>query len=86
MGKKLQDEKYPEGEDVKAHLMKLQTIREELTTIDIDSRNENFIAIVLGSLPVSYEIYLSVLTGAVTLLGKNFNLDIVLQRINDKTK
>jgi len=53
MRKKLQDEKYPEERDIKAHLMKLQIIREGLTTMDIDSRNENFIAIVLGSLPAS---------------------------------
>jgi len=76
--RKLQDEKYPEGEDVKAHLMKLQTIQEGLIAMGADPRDKNFVVIVLGSLPISYETYLLALTGAATLLGKTLNPDIVL--------
>ena len=54
MQRKLQDEKCPEEGDVKAYLMKLQTIQEGLITMDTDPGNENFIAIVLGSLLVTY--------------------------------
>jgi len=86
MRRKLQDEKCPEGGDVKAHLMKLQTIREGLITMGADLRDENFVAIVLGSLPTSYKTYLSVLTGAATLLGKALDPDIVLQCINDEAE
>jgi len=86
MRRKLQDEKCPEGGDVKAHLMKLQTIREGLIAMGADPGDENFVAIVLGSLPTSYETYLSALTGAATLLGKTLDPDIVLQGINDETE
>jgi len=51
-----------------------------------DLGDKNFVAIVLGSLPTSYETYLSVLTGAVTLLDKTLDLEIVLQDINDEAK
>jgi len=79
MRRKLQDEKCPEGGDVKAHLMKLQTIREGLIAMGADPGDENFVAIVLGSLPTSYETYLSALTGTATLLGKTLDPDIVLK-------
>jgi len=84
--RKLQDEKCPEEGDVKAHLMKLQTIREGLIAMGVDPGDENFVAIVLGSLPTSYETYLSALTGTATLLGKTLDPDIVLQGINDEAK
>jgi len=57
-----------------------------IITIDTDPGNENFVAIVLGSLSASYKTYLSALTGAATLLGKTLNPDMVLQGINDKAE
>jgi len=51
-----------------------------------DPEDKNFIAIVLESLPTSYETYLLVLTGTVTLLGKTLDLEIVLQDINDEAE
>ena len=78
MQRKLQDEKCPEGGNVKAHLMKLQTIQEGLIVIGANSRNKNFVAIVLGSLPASYKIYLLVLTGIAIFLGKTLSPDMVL--------
>lgn len=74
--RKLQDKKCSEGEDVKAHLTKLQTIQEGLIAMEPDPNNEKFVAIVLESLPALYEIYLSTLTSAVTLLGKTLNPDV----------
>jgi len=68
MQRKMQDEKCPEG-DVKAHLTKLQTIREELIAMGTNPGDENFVAIVLGSLPASYKTYLSALTGAVCCIS-----------------
>jgi len=86
MQRKLQDEKCPEGGDVKDHLMKLQTIQEGLIAMGADPGDKNFVAIVLGSLLTLYETYLSALTGAATLLGKTLDPDIVLQGINDEAK
>jgi hypothetical protein len=50
-----------------------------------DPGDDNFVAIVLGSLPASYETYLSALTGAATLLGKQLDPDTVLQGISDES-
>jgi len=86
MQRKLQDEKCPEGEDVKAHLMKLQTIQEGLIVMGADLEDKNFVAIVLGLFPTSYKTYLSVLTGTATLLGKTLDPNIVLQGINDEAE
>ncbi|PBK99303.1 hypothetical protein ARMGADRAFT_919771, partial [Armillaria gallica] len=73
-----------EGGDVKTHLMKLQSICEDLIVMGVDPGDDNFVAIVFGSLPTSFETYLSVLTGVLTLLGKALNPDMVLQGINDE--
>jgi len=45
------------------NLIKLQTIWEGLIAIGTNPKDKNFVAIVLESLPASYETYLSVLTG-----------------------
>src|SRR6201996_9759795 len=82
--RKLQDERCAEGGDVKAHLTKLQTIREDLTAMGADPGEKEFIAIVLGSLPESWETYLSALTGASALLGKPLEPETVLQGISDE--
>jgi len=86
MRRKLQDKKCPEEGDVKAHLMKLQTIREGLIAMGTNPGDENFVAIVLGSLPASYKTYLLALTGAATLLGKTLNPNMVIQGINNEAK
>ncbi|SJL02247.1 uncharacterized protein ARMOST_05573 [Armillaria ostoyae] len=82
--RKLQDERCAEGGDVKTHLTKLQSICEDLIAMGADPGDDNFVAIVLGSLPASFETYLSALTGASTLLGKALDPDMVLQGINDE--
>jgi transposase InsO family protein len=82
--RKLQDERCADGGDVKAHLDKLRTIRADLIAMAADPGDDNFVAIVLGSLPTSYETYLSALTGAATLLGKTLDPDTVLQGISDE--
>jgi hypothetical protein len=82
--RKLQDERCADGGDVKAHLDKLRTIRADLIAMSADPGDDNFVAIVLGSLPTAYETYLSALTGAATLLGKDLDPDTVLQGISDE--
>src|ERR1700761_2094725 len=82
--RKLQDERCAEGGDVKAHLTKLHTFREDLTAMGADPGEKEFIAIVLGSLPESWETYLSALTGASALLGTPLDPDMVLQGISDE--
>ncbi|KAF7355815.1 CCHC-type domain-containing protein [Mycena venus] len=79
--RKLQDERCADGGDVKAHLTKLQTIREDLIAMGADPGDKEFVAIVLGSLPNSWETYLSALTGAASLLGQSLDPDTVLQGI-----
>ncbi|PBK85852.1 hypothetical protein ARMGADRAFT_1036025 [Armillaria gallica] len=73
-----------EGGDVKTHLTKLQSICEDLIMMGADPDDNNFVTIVLGSLPTSFETYFSALTGILTLLGKALNPDMVLQGISNE--
>jgi hypothetical protein len=66
--RKLQEERCPENGDVRTHLQKLQTIREDLISMGADPGDDNFIAILLGSLPISYDPYLAALTATSALL------------------
>jgi hypothetical protein len=82
--RKLQDERCAAGGDVKVHITKLRTIRADLVAMGADPGDENFVAIVLGSLPTPYETYLSALTGAATRLGTTLDPDTVMQGVSDE--
>ncbi|KAK0421484.1 hypothetical protein EV421DRAFT_1884193 [Armillaria borealis] len=84
MWEKVKSEYEKKSKMVTTHLTKLQSIREDLITMGADPGDDNFVAIVLGSLPASFETYLSALTGTSTLLGKALDPDMVLQGINDE--
>ncbi|KAK0431340.1 hypothetical protein EV421DRAFT_1853922 [Armillaria borealis] len=84
MWEKVKSEYEKKSKMVTVDLTKLQSIHEDLIMMGADPSDDNFVAIVLGSLPASFETYLSVLTGTLTLLGKALNPDMVLQGINNE--
>ncbi|KAG7445477.1 uncharacterized protein BT62DRAFT_920683 [Guyanagaster necrorhizus] len=63
---------------------KLQSIHEDLITIRADSGDENFVAILLGSLLTSYDPYLAALTATSALLNKPPHPDTYLHGIRDE--
>ncbi len=81
---KLQEEHCPENGDVKAHLTKLQSLCEDLTAMGADPGDENFVAILLGSLPPLYDLYLAALTATSALLNKTHDPGTYLHGIGDE--
>jgi hypothetical protein len=83
---RLQEEGCSKNGDVKTHLTKLQALREELTAMGADPGDDNFIAILLGSLPASYDPYLAALTATSVLLNQTIDPDTYIHGINDEAK
>ena len=52
------------------------TMREDLAVLGDDLNDEDFCAMLLGSLPQSYDSYLSAVTTALSVLGTKHTLDI----------
>ena len=71
----LQVEKCVEKGDVQAHLSKLRTMREDLASMGHPPNDEEMYAIVLGSLPPSYKIYISAVIATSSVLGKTLTAD-----------
>jgi hypothetical protein len=84
--RKLQEKKCAEGEDVKTHLDELQWLREDLIAIGADPGDENFVAIVMGSLPASLDPYLAALTATTSLLDKTLTPEVILRGIRDEAE
>ncbi|KIY61106.1 hypothetical protein CYLTODRAFT_363285, partial [Cylindrobasidium torrendii FP15055 ss-10] len=80
--RRLQDERCREGQDVKEHLNKLQSYREDLSAMDADLDDDDFVTIVLGSLPASWENYLTALTTTTTTMGTDLTPEVMMQGIS----
>ena len=68
--RKLQVEKCPEHGDMRAHLNKLQMMREDLASMGASIADEDFTSIILGSIPPSYDTYIAAITATSTLLNQ----------------
>ena len=68
---KLQAEKCPESGDIRAHLHKLQAMREDLVLMGGSISDEDFTSIILGSIPQSYDTYIATITATSTLLDRS---------------
>ncbi len=82
--KKLQKKRCPENSNVKAHLLKLKALCKELTAMEADLGNNNFIAILLSSLPTLYDPYLAALTATSALLSQTNTLNVYIHSISNK--
>jgi hypothetical protein len=82
--RRLQDERCNEIGNVRTHLEKLQTLHTDLIGMGADPGDENFTAIILGSLPPSFDPYLSAITATSTLLGKTLSPDDLIRGLNEE--
>ncbi len=67
--RRLQQERCVEKGDVRAHFAKLRTMREDLATMGHPPDDDEFYAIILGSLPSSFEPFISALNATSSVLG-----------------
>src|SRR5882762_1953369 len=82
--RKLQAEKCSEHDDMRAHLNKLQTMREDLASMGASIVDEDFTSIILGSIPPSYDTYIAAITATSTLLNQVLTPTNLIDAISDE--
>ena len=82
--RKLQSEKCDESGDVCAHLIKLQTMREDLASMGRSISDEDFTSIILGSIPLSYDTFISTMSATFTLLGSSLSPTNLIDATGDE--
>src|SRR5277367_5895764 len=84
MRRRLQAEKCAEQGDVRAHLNKLQAMREDLASMGGSISDEDFTSIILGSIPLSYDTYIAAITATSTLLNQTLSPTNLIDAIRDE--
>ena len=84
MHQKLQSEKCNKHGDVRMHLIKLQTMREDLASMGGSISDEDFTSIILGSIPLSYDTYIAAITAMSSLLSQTLSPTNLIDAIRDK--
>ena len=79
--RRLQEMKCDEGEDVKAHLTEMSKLREELAGMGTAIADNDFAAVIIGSLPSSFRPLLSSLTAVSSLSKATLNPNELIRYI-----
>jgi len=82
--RRLQQERCPEKGDVRAHFAKLRIMREDLAAMGHPPGEDEFYAIILGSLPSSYEPFISALNATSSVVGNVLSPDELMQAFTDE--
>src|SRR5258708_14883381 len=62
LGRKLQNTRCGDSEDVRAHLEKLADLRERLSALGRTVNDDEYVSVLIGSLPTSYDTTINTLT------------------------
>ena len=81
---KLQAEKCLKLGNVCTHLNKLQAMWEDLTSMGGSIPDEDFTSIILGSIPLSYDIYIAAITATSSLMDKTLSPTNLIDAICDE--
>ena len=82
--RRLQQQRCIEKGDVRAHFATLRTMREDLTSMGHPPAEDDFYAIVIGSLPPSYDPFVSALNATSSILGTFLSPDDLMHTITDE--
>jgi hypothetical protein len=82
--KRLQDVRCAENGNIRTHFDNIRTMREELASLGMTLSEPDFSAIVLGSLPKSYDQFLSAVTATASVLKQELDLEDLMQTIIDE--
>ena len=82
--RRLQLERCHDKGDVQSHFAKLRAMREDLAAMGSPPSEDEFYAIILGSLPSSYDPYISALNATSSVLGTVLSSDDLMQTISDE--
>src|ERR1700678_1487854 len=82
--RRLQDQRCPKKGDIIAHFATLCTMREDLAAMGQPLSKNDFYAIILGSLPGSYDPYISAVNATSGVLGKTISADDLILTITEE--
>jgi len=82
--RRLQDEKCAERADVCMHFTKLRTMREDLASMGHPPADEDFYAIILGSLPPTFDSYISAVNATSSVIGTSLSSDDLMQTVTEE--
>ena len=74
--RKLQDMCCTKSGNIQSHLNNIRTLREELASLGVTLSELDFLAIILGSLPKSYDQFLLAVTATANVLKKELDLGL----------
>ena len=77
----LEDTICAESGNIHTHFDNIQTMREELASLGTNISEQNFSATILGSLPKSYDQFISAITTTASVLKQELNPDDLIQTI-----
>jgi hypothetical protein len=81
---RLQQERCPEKGDLRTHFAKLRTMQEDLAAMDHPPGEDELYAIILGSLPSSYEPFVAAMNATSSVLGTFMSTDDLMQALTDE--
>ena len=82
--RRLQDQCCPEKGDMIAHFVTLRTMQEDLAAMGQPLSENDFYTIILGSLPGSYDPYISAVNATSSVLGKIISPDDLILTITEE--
>ena len=82
--RRIQDQCCPEKGDVVAHFATIRTMREDLASMGQPLTENDFYAIILGSLPGSYDSYISAINATSSVLDKTLSADDLMLTITEE--
>ena len=83
MRRKLQEQRCAEKGDVRAHFDKMITLREELASLGHSVSSDDFCAMLLSSVPMSYESTISAMTTLARITGLDLTPEVILTTLID---
>jgi len=82
--RRLQQQRCADKGDVRTHFATLRTMREDLASMGHSPTEDDFYAIVIGSLPPIYDPFISALNATSGVLGSFLTPDDLMQTISDE--
>jgi Reverse transcriptase (RNA-dependent DNA polymerase)/gag-polypeptide of LTR copia-type/GAG-pre-integrase domain len=82
--RRIQDLRCAEKGDMVAHFATLRTMREDLAAMGQPLSEDDFYAIILGSLPASYDPYISAVNATSSVLGKTISADDLMLTVTEE--
>jgi hypothetical protein len=79
----LQQERHVEKVDVRSQFIQLRTMHKRLTPMGKPFSEGDFYSIILGSLPSSYDSYISTISATSSVVGKTLSPNALMHTVTD---